>query len=135
LYSKYEATDIRKSAYFVTSTSYQGFTYNHIIKYASRPGSSANVVDVKVIRGSEVYLTLAEAAYRSGDEAGALTALDEVRSRRYDAFVSPAESGQALLNAIMLERRLELAFEGQRMYDLKRLGLPIVRSATEGELS
>lgn len=134
LYSKYEATDIRKSAYFTTST-FSGFTYNHIVKYSSRPGSSANVVDVKVIRGAEVYLTLAEASFRSNDEATALSALDAVRSRRYDAFVSPAESGQALLNAILLERRLELAFEGQRFYDLKRLGLPIIRSATEGDLA
>jgi hypothetical protein len=132
LYSKYQDTDIRKTAYFKTSD-FSGFTYNHIIKYSSRPGSSANVVDVKVIRGAEVYLTLAEAAYRSGDETTALSALDEVRSRRYDAFVSPAESGQTLLDAILLERRLELAFEGQRYYDLKRLGLPIIRSATEGD--
>lgn len=134
LYSKYDATDIRKTAYFSTSA-FSGFTYNHIVKYSSRPGSSANLVDVKVLRGSEVYLTLAEAAYRSNDETTALSALDAVRSRRYDSFVSPAESGPALLAAILLERRLELAFEGHRLYDLKRLGLPIVRSTTEGELA
>ncbi|HUH74797.1 MAG TPA: RagB/SusD family nutrient uptake outer membrane protein [Chitinophagales bacterium] len=134
LYSKYDDTDIRKSAYFSTSN-FSGFTYNHIIKYSSRPGASANVVDIKVLRGAEVYLVLAEAAFRSGDETTALDALDEVRSRRYDNFVSDEETGQSLLNAILLERRLELAFEGQRFYDLKRLGLPIVRSATEGELA
>src|SRR5690606_33865779 len=113
--------------------SFSGFIYNHIVKYSGRPGSSAGVVDVKVVRGAEVYLILAEAAARTGDDATALDALDAVRSRRYEPFLSSGETGNALLNAILLERRLELAFEGFRYYDLKRLGLPIIRSASEGD--
>lgn len=132
LYSKYSDDDIRKSTYFNTSE-FSGNLYNHIIKYSSRPGSSAGLVDVKVVRGAEVYLILAEAAARTGDDATALDALDAVRSRRYEGFSSPGENGDALLNSILLERRLELAFEGFRYYDLKRLGLPIIRSATEGD--
>lgn len=134
LYNLYSDSDVRKSSYFLTSA-YNGSLYNNIIKYSSRPASSANVVDVKVLRGAEVYLSLAEAAYNTGDEAAALQALDAVRSRRYTDFTSPQETGSQLYDAIMLERRLELAFEGHRYYDLKRLGLPIRRSATEGEIA
>ena len=32
----------------------------------------------------------------------------------------------------MNERRVELAFEGHRFYDLKRLGLPIPKTAASG---
>lgn len=130
----YKDEDVRKNSYLQTSE-FTGFLYNHIIKYVGRPASSAGVVDVKVIRGAEVYLILAEAAYENNNYDVALEALDAVRSRRYLDFVSPNESGQALLDAILLERRLELAFEGHRFYDLKRLGLPIVRSDVYGDIA
>lgn len=131
-FNRFKNNDIRKTAYLETSP-YDGVLYNHVIKYVGRPGSPLGVVDVKVIRGAEVYLTLAEAAARTGDDVTALEALDAVRERRYEDFASDNETGSGLLNAILLERRLELAFEGHRYYDLKRLGLPIVRSATEGD--
>ncbi|MCO5232241.1 MAG: RagB/SusD family nutrient uptake outer membrane protein [Chitinophagales bacterium] len=132
LYSLYDTTDVRYSAYFATSP-FSGVLYNHVVKYISRPASNLGVVDVKVVRGAEIYLTLAEAAARTGDEATALEALNEVRSRRYSDYVAGNESGNALLSAVMKQRRLELAFEGFRFYDLKRLDLGIVRSATEGD--
>ena len=82
-----------------------------------------------------MYLTRAEANYRLGNTAQALTDLDAVRAQRYSGFVSGNESGTALLDAILLERRLELAFEGDRFFTLKRLGLPIQRNATKGALA
>jgi hypothetical protein len=39
-----------------------------------------------------------------------------------------ADSGQSLFDAILQERRLELAFEGHIGYDYFRVGLPMVRS-------
>lgn len=134
LYSKYDTNDVRLNAYFTTSP-YSGSTYNHVMKFASRPASNQGVVDVKAIRGAEAYLILAEAAARTGDDATALEALDEVRSRRYSGYVSLGETGTVLLNAVLLQRRLEFAFEGFRFYDLKRLGLGVNRSATEGDFS
>jgi hypothetical protein len=41
-------------------------------------------------------------------------------------------TGAALINEIMLQRRLELAFEGHRFFDLKRLGLPIAKDPAQG---
>ena len=122
-------TDIRKTAYIATSN-FQGKSYNHIIKYDGRPGAPANLVDIKVLRIEEVYLNMAEAQYRI--DGGGLNYLDVVRTKRYvavtgPAFVSGNETGQALFDAIMNERRLEFAFEFDRFYTLKRLGLPLDR--------
>lgn len=127
LYDLYADNDIRKAAYFETSD-FAGVTYNHIIKYRGRETGNANEVDVKVIRYAEVLLNKAEAQFETGDESGALTTLDELRVNRYAEFESPEEMGMALSDAIALERRLELAFEGHRFFDLKRKGLPCVRS-------
>jgi len=127
LYDLYQDNDVRKAAYFETSA-FDGTNYNHIIKYRGRLVGNANEVDAKVLRYEEVLLSKAEAQYNTGDAGGALASLDELRSQRYMGFTSPGESGQALADAIALERRLELAFEGVRFFDLKRKGLAINRS-------
>jgi len=136
-YNLYTATDARKAAYFVTGP-FGNRTYNNVAKYIARPNSTANTLDFKVLRVAEVLLTQAEAYAQNSsikNEAKALTALNKVRSNRYTAFVSPNETGTALLNAIALERRLELAFENDRFYDLKRKNVDIVRDATHGEVA
>ncbi|WBV55563.1 RagB/SusD family nutrient uptake outer membrane protein [Chryseobacterium daecheongense] len=135
-FNSYQDTDVRKSVYFTTSN-YNGKTYNNITKYSSN-GGAPNVVTVKYLRSSEVALNTAEAAYKSGNATKALTLLNSLRSQRYgtatDPYVPGTESGQALLDAIYKERRLELAFENDRWYTLKRLGLPVQRSG-KGEQS
>lgn len=126
----FQTTDIRKAAYIQTSA-YNTVPYNHVIKYLSRLTGNPAIVDIKVLRIEEVYLNMAEAQYRIN--GGGLAFLDAVRSQRYSPFVSGNETGAALLNAILLERRLELAFEMDRFFTLKRLGLPMVRNAVEGD--
>lgn len=135
-YNLFQANDIRLSTYFSTSE-FAGNDYNHIAKYFGKTGQTNNTVDHKVIRMAEVMLNKAEAyAHPSvADDAAALIALDAVRSQRYAGFVSGGETGVALQNAIALERRLELAFEGHRFYDLKRTGQGVMRSATNGDLA
>lgn len=126
------ATDIRKAAYTTTSA-YAGNTYNHIIKYNGRLTGNPNIVDIKVIRTEEVYLNMAEAQYRI-DGTG-LTYLDKIRAQRYTGFVSGGETGVALFDAIMKERRLELAFEMDRFFTLKRLNLSVNRLSTQGDFA
>ncbi len=134
-YNLYQNNDVRKNAYFQTSP-FAGNNYNHIAKFFGKTGQTNNFVDAKVIRMAEVMLNKAEAyAEMGGQDALALAALDAVRSERYSGFVSPGETGNALKDAIALERRLELAYEGHRFYDLKRKGLDITRSATNGDLA
>ncbi|UJF30642.1 RagB/SusD family nutrient uptake outer membrane protein [Kaistella sp. 97-N-M2] len=127
-FTKFANNDIRKSSYINTSE-FSGNIYNNVIKYKQATGKPVEAVDVKVIRSAEVLLNVAEAMYKKSNEAGALLLLNKLRAQRYSDFVDGTEAGVALLNAIMLERRLELAFETDRFFTLKRLGLPIERSA------
>jgi hypothetical protein len=68
------------------------------------------------MRLAEVYLLLAEAAVKTNDEGTATTYLNKVRQR------AKLEPKSATLDAIKLERRLELFQEGQRWFDLVRWG-------------
>lgn len=127
-FQQYDASDIRKTAFFETSP-FGANTYNHIMKwYSSTSTTSLGVVDAKILRAAEVMLIKAEALAELGQDGPARTALDAVRSQRYSGFVSGNEVGSSLKTAIALERRLELAFEGSRFSDLKRKGVNIVRS-------
>lgn len=130
VYDLFSASDVRKTAYF-TQGVYAGSNYNHVIKYLSRPTGNPAILDIKVLRMEEVYLNMAEAQYRLN--GGGLAHLNAVRSQRYTSFTSPGETGQALLDAILLERRLELFCEMDRFFTLKRLGLPMTRNAVEGD--
>lgn len=87
-----------------------------------------------VIRHAEVLLNLAEAYARrnaAGDAALALTNLNLVRNR---ALATPATQAYtagsfadntALIDAILVERRIEFCMEGRRWPDLHRLMLDI----------
>lgn len=81
------------------------------------------------VRYADVLLYLAEAANEIGKPSEALDLLEQVRSRARnnsnDATILPrvTETGKdALRNLIWHERRVELACEGQRFWDLVRQG-------------
>ncbi len=131
LYNLYSATDVRKTV---------------MIEGATKNGAAAIVVDkypnaqngdrdnLKVIRLSEVYLIAAEAAARLGNETEARMYLNSLLSERDPSFAGYTSTGQQLINDIVKERRKELAFEGDRLYDLNRLKLPVVREDNDGSL-
>lgn len=131
-FNTYASNDVRKTTYFETSV-YNGTSQNHIIKYAGRPGQPAGVLDAKVIRTAEVLLNRAESRYRQNDFTGALQDLNLLKVNRYTGHINVILIGQALLDEIFKERRLELAYEGDRFFDLKRRNLPVVRNPLTGE--
>ncbi len=118
--------DVR-SEVAVFDATYDGNNYNAIKKFIGETGQVNGLVDVKVMRAAEVILNKAEAQYRLGREADALATLNVLRDKRYSSYTG-GETGEALLDAILTERRIELAFEGHRFFDVKRLGESIVRS-------
>lgn len=97
-----------------------------IDKYPGKAGShTAN--DLKVFRTSEIYFIKAECLVRAGDRPGAAALIQQVRqARNYVAGAvvpTPVYASDAAAFAdILTERRKELAFEGHRYIDLKRLG-------------
>ncbi len=71
-----------------------------------------------LLRYGEVLLNKAEACYRTGDNAGANAAVREIRSRVGLPYTD--KNGDNLWKAIVQERKVELAFEGLRYWDLRR---------------
>ncbi len=120
-------TDIRKKVMQLEGT-FNGNKYNAIKKFIGEKGQVNGRVDIKVIRAAEVLLNKAEAQYNLGLTAESLASLDELRAERTGGSGVGGETGTALENAIQLNRRIELAFEGHRFFDLKRRGESIIRS-------
>lgn len=71
-----------------------------------------------ILRMAELYLNQAEALYQTGDEEGARKAVNAVRERAGMPDITAA--GSELLEAIKHERRIELAFEEHRYFDVRR---------------
>lgn len=72
------------------------------------------------MRLAEFYLTYAEAQYHLGNEALALEYVNKIRGRIGVDMPLITDSGDNLLNKIKHERKIELAFEGNRWYDSRR---------------
>ena len=70
------------------------------------------------LRMAELYLNQAEALFHIGDENGALRALNTIRRRA--GMPNITASGDELLEAVKHERRIELAFEEHRYFDVRR---------------
>lgn len=73
-------------------------------------------------RLAEMYLNYAECLYETGDEAGCRKYLNKVRSRTGVAMpdIPETDTGASLFDRIVNERRVELAFEPFRYFDLRR---------------
>lgn len=83
-----------------------------------------------LIRSSEMYLIEAEAEARQGvtHEAAAKAALLPIQLRAGTAAVVSLNTGQALIDEIMVERDKELYGEGHKFFDLLRTKTPVTRS-------
>ncbi len=81
------------------------------------------------MRAAEMMLIEAEALCKMStpDYAAAQDLIFEINSLRDEAAVKSAATGDALVEEILLTRRMELWGEGFSWFDLKRLGKPIER--------
>lgn len=84
-------------------------------------GSNQNYI---FLRLADILLLKAEALNELGDQPGAASLVNQIRTRVGLSATSAASQSDLRL-AIEKERRLELAFEGHRWYDLKRTGRAI----------
>lgn len=99
-------------------------------KYMGKNGAPG-LDNVPVLRWAELYLNRAEARSKLAvpDIAGANSDLNLIKTRRITGFTAPANlTGTALMDEIALQRSLEFTFEGHRWFDMKRWGLPIVKT-------
>ncbi|MDI5898565.1 RagB/SusD family nutrient uptake outer membrane protein [Flavobacterium yafengii] len=112
-------------------------------KYAPRASetSAGGVVEAnygtnfRLFRFAEVLLLAAEAYNKEGQDANARIELNKIRQRAGLADVSSTLTGANLFNAIVNEKFLELAFEGQRFWDLVRWGRANAELSSKGYTS
>jgi hypothetical protein len=146
LANAFEAGDTRKAATILDIEAYKNANpamnisyleapykntglYNH--KYHPRKGETSGQVELnylnnyRTIRFADVLLMAAEAYNRSAtpNDTKAQEYLNRVRQRAFgDNLHNISATGTALRQAIWNERRLELAMEGDRFFDLVRTG-------------
>lgn len=124
VYNTFPANDKRKQLLFVEDS---GELYCK--KY------DAFIMNIPVVRLAEMYLTRAESRAETGDAAGALADVNIVRQRAGIPALAGL-SGNALRDAIRNERIMELACEGDRFNNLKRMRQSVGNPAsTEAPLS
>jgi starch-binding outer membrane protein, SusD/RagB family len=121
----YEPGDLRKDASvgFITlnGSARSNKVYPYIKKYVKTHALHNNTgTNWPVYRYAEVLLFLAEALNEQGKSAEAATYLNQVRKR-----AGLGEASGDLREAIYKERRVELAFENKRWFDLVRTGRAI----------
>lgn len=122
----YDSTNDVRRQYTYTNISTSG-------NYYSKRSTGGSVNDGEHgVRMGEVYLTRAEAYARTGNIAGALKDINDLRESRYFAGTyTPVEitDGTQLLDFVLEERQRELVWEdGFRWMDIKRLGLGVTHS-------
>lgn len=84
---------------------------------SGRRGRGSDVPFVRY-RYAELLLNAAEASFELGDKIAAANFMNKIRSRA--GFINPLTSGDITFDRIVHERRVELAFEGHILFDLKR---------------
>ncbi|WP_210463354.1 RagB/SusD family nutrient uptake outer membrane protein [Rufibacter roseolus] len=128
IYNSYAADDKRKTQLIVSQYKGEdGASYTLDINGNARPftrkyidplrvgdKSSANT---PILRYSDILLVYAEAA---GPTPEGYAAINKVRARAGLGNLDPSLGVQAFRNAVIEERALELAFEGNRLFDLRR---------------
>lgn len=95
------------------------FSRKHYIPKSQRPTNGLPALNDKILRFSDALLIHAEACAMQNKTADALTSLVRVRDR-VDLTTDMNLSGWPLIYAVRKERRLELAFEGDRLFDIRR---------------
>ncbi len=118
LYDIYAETDARRAVMRIGDR--QDGERDAVIPEGKYPNGETGFDYYKILRLADVYLIRAEARAEQGDEDGARADLDAVASRVDPEYVASTATGQALIDAILDERRKELAFEGDRVFDLTR---------------
>ena len=84
-----------------------------------------------MFRLAEMYLNRAEAEAKSGNTKAALDDVDAIRKNRglqSSLYNGVVPAGLTALQVVLNERRIELAFEAQRTYDVYRNKMPMNRT-------
>jgi starch-binding outer membrane protein, SusD/RagB family len=117
LYNSYHPNDLRRAVFFRSSP--PGARY-----YQLKPGYSGSLQRLICMPSvDEIYLIRAECNARMDNKIAALADLNALMSKRWSgsAPVINTSTSEEALERILIERRKELVFRGNRWIDLRRL--------------
>jgi len=126
LYNSISNTDYRKKAFVAPGGN---ATYPALPEYANIKfrDPTVDAGDYIYLRAAAMYYIEAEALARSGNEPGARQVLYDITITRDSSYVLSTNSGTALIDEIILQKRIELWGEGYAWFDMKRLNVPLTR--------
>ncbi|RAJ91117.1 SusD-like starch-binding protein associating with outer membrane [Larkinella arboricola] len=112
---------------------YRGTSPIYFINKFNWQEGIANLSSPVYLRLAEMYLNRAEAYAKTGQNQLAINDVNTIRTRAGLAgkalyTLNDLKGRGSVLNVVLEERRLELAFEGHRPGDLYRNNLPLVRA-------
>lgn len=127
LLGMFDAGDVRGTMFLEDENLSGIYGSLRVNKYPSA-GSMIATDNIPVVRLSEMYLIRAEAqAKLGGNDPAAQADIDMIRQRAWPAAPAVTATGQALVDEILRERRMELCFEGHRVFDMTRNNEDLVR--------
>jgi hypothetical protein len=132
LYNAIPSTDIRKRMWDLTGATVPIPPGGTRVAYQNKKflakSESLSVGDVPYMRSAEMYLIEAEARARQGRDDDVRNALFTLAKNRNYNYLLSTNTGQALIDEIMFQRRIELWGEGFRFLDLKRTNSEMSRA-------
>lgn len=147
LYKKINDADFRKLSWFAPDDSPlrgqehfvdKDFAEENFYEYVSlkfRPGNGemndyniGTVTDYPLMRVEEMYLIEAEATAHTNPAAGNELLKSFMTTYRYPTYTNTYSSAEAVVDEIVLQKRIELWGEGQAYFDVKRLGYSVIRA-------
>lgn len=132
LYDRIPQGDVRKTVFIAPGTGSAPYVdYNQMkLTLANSPDSWEG--DYIYMRSAEMYLIEAEALARQGQESSAKSVLEQMVTTRFPGYSAAGFSGTALVDEILLQRRIELWGEGFALWDIKRLNQGLNRPTGPG---
>ncbi|WP_244503470.1 RagB/SusD family nutrient uptake outer membrane protein [Flavobacterium caeni] len=133
--SNYESGDLRKdvTVLYDGGPTFEGTSYSpswsntgynvrkFLVPQSISPSFDSSPLNFPVLRYADVLLMKAEALNELGQTAQAEAPLNQVRSRAGLGAIATGMSQLDFRYAVLKERRIELAFEGHRWFDLVRV--------------
>ena len=123
----YSGQDIVDAVFPDVKTAFTTYT-NVKFGMKSGIGSTTNNNDWPLMRVEEMYLIKAEGLAMSGNLGGGKQVLEDfVKTYRDPSYSCSAADAASFQNEVWFQRRVELWGEGFSMFDIMRLGKPVVR--------
>ncbi|WP_307756574.1 RagB/SusD family nutrient uptake outer membrane protein [uncultured Alistipes sp.] len=128
LYDQISGTDYRKKNFLESEKTVGARTYP---QYSNTKFDTPDYLQDEVfMRLSEAYLLKAEAEARGGNSTAAQQTLFDLVSKRDTGYAKSTKTGDALLQEIFLQSRIELWGEGHEFFTNKRFNVGVDRMSS-----